>query len=55
MSAAKGTGRGVSRWVRHQAEIYKNGQERPLGGYLALLGVYGGGVGVLAVAGRLGG
>ena len=42
-------------WARQQATAYRDGADRPLGGYLALLGVYAGGVGATALAGRLAG
>jgi hypothetical protein len=40
-------------WAREQADEYRDGADRPLGGYLAVLGVYTGGVGALAALGRL--
>jgi len=46
---------GPLEWARQQAAAYRDGADRPLGGYLALLGVYTGGVGAAALAGRLSG
>ena len=46
---------GPIEWARQQATAYRDGADRPLGGYLALLGVYAGGVGATALAGRLAG
>lgn len=43
----------VQQWARRQAEEYRDGADRPLGGYLAVLGVYGGLVGTLGGLGRL--
>jgi hypothetical protein len=43
----------VRTWAGRQAEQYRGGAERPLDGYLALMSVYGSGVGVAALAGRL--
>lgn len=43
----------LTRWGHRQAEAYSHGEDRPLGGYLKLLGVYGGGVVGTAVVGRL--
>lgn len=43
----------LTRWGHRQAEAYRHGEDRPLGGYLKLLGVYGGGVVGTAVFGRL--
>jgi hypothetical protein len=43
----------VAAWARRQAEHYRGDAERPLGGYLGLLGIYTGGVGALAALGRL--
>jgi hypothetical protein len=39
-------------WFERQAQAYKNGHDRPLGGYLALIGAYGAGTAVTAVAAR---
>jgi hypothetical protein len=40
-------------WARHQAESYRSsGEDRPLGGYLAALGVYAAGVGGLTLSAR---
>ena len=43
----------VRGWARRQAEQYRGGEDRPLGGYLAVMGVYSAGVGAVALAGRL--
>ena len=40
-------------WARRQAAAYRDGADRPVGGYLALLGVYVAGVGATALGGRL--
>ena len=40
-------------WAHRQAGAYRDGEERPLGGYLALMGVYGSGTAAAAVAARL--
>jgi len=42
----------VTTWFQRQAVAYKNGQERPLGGYLALMGVYGASTALSATAAR---
>lgn len=39
-------------WLHRQDEAYRNGQERPLAGYLALLGGYAGGTAAAAVVAR---
>jgi hypothetical protein len=44
---------GVRRWARSQRDRYSGGEERPLGGYLATMTVYGGLVGTLAATARL--
>lgn len=44
---------GIRRWAHREADAYRSGADRPLGGYLALLGGYVGGSAVLALAGRL--
>lgn len=44
---------GLREWARKQAVEYSNGEERPLGGYLAMLGIYGGWVSSMVVAGRV--
>ena len=31
---------GTRRWVRSQADQYRHGEDRPLGGYVAFLGIY---------------
>jgi hypothetical protein len=46
---------GVREWARKQAAEYSNGEDRPLGGYLTMLGLYGGWTGGMVVAGRLAG
>jgi hypothetical protein len=40
----------VTSWFQRQASGYKNGHDRPLGGYLILLGAYGTGTAALATA-----
>jgi hypothetical protein len=40
----------VATWFKQQADLYRNGHERPLAGYLALLGVYGAGTAAVATA-----
>jgi hypothetical protein len=40
-------------WVRRQADEYRNGQERPLGGYVSLMSIYGAGTLAAAAAARL--
>ena len=45
--------RGIRAWAHEQAEAYKDGANRPLGGYLALMGVYAATVGASAIAVRL--
>jgi hypothetical protein len=42
----------MSNWFHQQATAYKNGNERPLGGYLALMAVYGAGTAVVASGAR---
>jgi hypothetical protein len=42
----------VTTWFQQQATAYKNGHDRPLGGYLALMGVYGAGTALSAAATR---
>jgi len=41
---------GISRWIHSQAEQYRHGEDRPLGGYVALMSIYSGStlVGTLA-------
>src|SRR5690349_10765717 len=39
-------------WVRKQAQEYSNGSERPLGGYLGLLGIYVTGTATAATVGK---
>jgi hypothetical protein len=42
-------------WARREAQTYRHGEDRPLGGYLALMGAYAAGTGVAAaIAKRLG-
>jgi hypothetical protein len=38
----------VTTWFQRQADAYKNGHDRPLGGYVVLMGVYGGGTALAA-------
>lgn len=38
----------LRRWLHSEAEAYRRGQQRPLGGYAMLLGVYAGGTAVAA-------
>lgn len=45
----------VKKWLRRQGEAYRNGENRPLAGYTALLGAYGTAVGATAVAARAAG
>jgi hypothetical protein len=40
----------MSTWFKRQADLYRNGNERPLGGYLVLMGVYGTGTAAVATA-----
>jgi hypothetical protein len=42
----------VTTWFQRQAAAYKNGHDRPLGGYLVLMGVYGGGTALTATLAR---
>lgn len=42
----------MTTWFQRQATAYKNGQNRPLGGYVALMGVYGAGTAASAAAAR---
>ncbi|MGN6605711.1 MAG: DUF1360 domain-containing protein [Jatrophihabitans sp.] len=44
---------GVREWLAEQGREYRNGDERPLSGYLALMSAYSGGVGAATLAGRL--
>jgi len=45
----------LRRWAHREAEAYRNGEDRPLGGYLAVLGVYSAGtLGAAGVARLLG-
>jgi hypothetical protein len=43
----------VRGWAQRQAEQYRDGEDRPLGGYLAVMAIYSTGVGAVALAGRL--
>jgi hypothetical protein len=43
----------VRGWARRQAEQYRDGEDRPLGGYLAVMGAYTAGIGAVTIAGRL--
>jgi Protein of unknown function (DUF1360) len=40
-------------WSRRQAEAYRHGEDRPLGGYLALMSVYSAGTAAAAAAAKL--
>jgi hypothetical protein len=42
----------VATWFTRQADLYRNGNDRPLGGYLALMGVYGAGTAAVATTAR---
>jgi hypothetical protein len=42
----------MTNWFHRQAIAYKNGNERPLGGYLTLMSVYGGGTAIAAAGAR---
>jgi hypothetical protein len=42
----------MTSWFHRQAAAYKNGNERPLGGYLMLMSVYGGGTALAAAGAR---
>ena len=42
----------MTNWFHRQATAYKNGNDRPLGGYLVLMGIYGGGTALAAVGAR---
>jgi hypothetical protein len=44
---------GVRDWWTRQAKAYRNGDDRPLEGYLGLLSVYGGGIAAATAAARL--
>jgi hypothetical protein len=44
--------RRITAWGTTQAEQYRNGEDRPLAGYVALMSVYGGGTAVAAAAAR---
>ena len=46
-------GTGVQGWAKRQARAYSDGEERPLGGYLKVLGVYTAAVTGLGGLGRL--
>lgn len=46
---------GLRDWARKQAAEYSDGEDRPLAGYLAMLGIYGGWVSGMLAAGRLAG
>jgi hypothetical protein len=43
----------VRQWAQRQAQEYRNGNDRPLAGYLQLLSVYAGGTATAAAAGRV--
>jgi hypothetical protein len=40
-------------WPKEQADLYRHGEERPLGGYLQLMSIYASGTGVAAGIARL--
>jgi uncharacterized protein DUF1360 len=42
----------LRKWLREQGTAYRNGEERPLGGYLVLMSVYGSGTVLVALAAR---
>lgn len=42
----------IKDWAQREAEIYRNGEDRPLSGYLAAMGVYAGAVSGLTLLGR---
>jgi len=42
----------VTTWFQRQADAYKNGHDRPLGGYAVMMGIYGGGTAVTAALAR---
>jgi hypothetical protein len=42
----------IREWAQRQAQEYRNGNERPLAGYLQLLGIYLGGTATAAAAGK---
>lgn len=42
----------MTNWLHRQATAYKNGHERPLGGYVTLMGIYGAGTAAAAGAAR---
>jgi uncharacterized protein DUF1360 len=46
-------GSDVKSWAQRQAEEYRQGEDRPLGGYVAVMGVYAAGVTATALLGRL--
>lgn len=46
---------GLTEWARRQARAYRAGEDRPLGGYAAVLAAYAATVAVTAAAGRLAG
>lgn len=45
----------IRKWLRRQGEAYRNGENRPVAGYTALLAAYVTGVGATAVAARAAG
>jgi hypothetical protein len=47
------TNTGVREWAQRQARAYSSGDDRPLGGYLKVLGTYAGVVGAATGLGRL--
>jgi hypothetical protein len=46
---------GVREWARAQARAYSNGEQRPLGGYVKVLGAYGAAIGATVGLGRMSG
>ncbi len=42
----------MTTWFQRQADAYKNGHDRPLGGYVALMGVYAGGTALATAIAR---
>jgi len=42
----------VTTWFERQAAAYKNGHDRPLGGYVVMLGIYGGGTALTTALAR---
>ena len=42
----------IKHWARREADTYRNGNDRPLGGYLAAMSVYTGAVTAMSLLGR---